>query len=66
MTFMEFYQNMQNSYTDATKSAAVADVKFKKLPIRKAAEKYKVLKSSLSDRINGRPARVLNGIGNPC
>lgn len=57
---------MQNSYTDATKSTAVADVKFIKLPIRKAAEKYEVLKSSLSDRINGRPARVLIGIGNPC
>ncbi|XP_065934008.1 uncharacterized protein [Magallana gigas] len=37
-----------------TFSAAVADVKFHNLSIRKAAEKYKVPKSSRSDRITGK------------
>lgn len=45
---------MPKAYTDSAMSAAVADVKFHNLSIRKAAEKYKVPKSSLSDRITGK------------
>lgn len=44
---------MPKSSTDAAKSAAVADVQFNKLSIRKAAEK-EVSKSSLSARITGK------------
>lgn len=45
---------MPKSSADAAKSAAVADVQFNKLSIRKAAEKNKVSKSSLSARITGK------------
>lgn len=45
---------MPKSSTDAAKSAAVVDVQFNKLSIRKAAEKNKVSKSSLIARITGK------------
>jgi hypothetical protein len=47
---------MPKSYTDAAMSAAISDVKQNKMSIRKAAEKYKVPKSSLSDRVTGKIA----------
>lgn len=41
-------------YTEEAISAAVADVRNSKLSIRKAAAKYKVPKSTISDRLTGK------------
>lgn len=41
-------------YTGEAISAAVADVRNSKLSIRKAAAKYKVPKSTISDRLTGK------------